>query len=173
MPQTVFKETGAYESLIKTIGAWLKREWANYSPTDPLVADINFKFVEDTTHNWKSKMGTELVVINLGDDINDKSRKDSSNQKIGKTNQVFIDVFMRNSVRAEAAANKINNIIAATYPNQVRNILKSDATSISKITRFQEEEGIKFIPVRIMDSLNQSTVQMAGILTCEWELNNS
>jgi hypothetical protein len=170
MAVTVQRETGNPESLVKTIGAWIEREWDTYRPASQGInaADINFKHAEDRTHNWVAKKGQQLVAFNLGLELRDLERVDSSIKKIGMATQVYIDLWARDLKKAELMAKTINDIILDKRPTQTVNILKSDNVSISKVTKI-EESTIDFTPNTIQSAFNQTTCQMSGIITLHWE----
>jgi len=157
-------ETGDPEGLQKTIGAFIERNWQDSLDPDDIKPD--FHYDDKITENWPTKMAKLAIYFNLAGTIKVADRSDSSKVTVGYMTNISIDGFAPNMQIAERCLSNITAIIQDNYPNNSNRINKSDTTSVSKITTFDNEPDFTLIPKNASGQPNHA--QFSAILGCLW-----
>ncbi len=164
MTITIRHETGTPEGTSKTIGALIEREWQTSLVPDDLAPA--FYYDDLITENWPVKGAKFGIYFNFIETQKVANRSDSSKVTTGYIDLVSIDGFAPNTLIAQRCIQNIVSIIQDKYANSGNRILKSDNSSISKITTFDNEPNFRIIPKNASGQPN--SIQFTAILGCMW-----
>ena len=164
MTITVRHETGNPEGIAKTIGALIEREWTTSLVPDDL--DPAFYYDDQITENWPVKGSKFGIYFNYIETQKIATRSSSGKETTGYMDLISIDGFAPNTLIAQRCIQNITSIIQDKYANSGNRILKSDNSSISRITTFEHEPNFRIIPKNASGQPN--SIQFTSILGCMW-----